>query len=80
MMVRFASTCDHENNDGTTCDGKRGYGVNEPCGKRSDEYSAWPRCRDCGDHCCPEHQKPGSKTDADLDTQETCLCLLCFDE
>lgn len=47
------------------------------CKKRSEEYTSWPSCQMCMLDCCPEHQHPGSKTDADLDTPETCLCLTC---
>lgn len=25
------------------------------CGVRSEEYTEWPECRDCGNHCCPQH-------------------------
>ena len=67
MMVRFATTCDFAI-DGRTCD------------KRSDEYEAWPTCRVCLNDICPTHMKPSTKTDADLDSPETCLCLECEEE
>ena len=31
----------------TTCD---------TCNVRSEEYTAWPECPDCGKHSCPAHQ------------------------
>jgi hypothetical protein len=70
MFVRFATLCDHNVNIAGCV----------PCRARSEEYTAWPRCRECGGEFCPAHQQPGSKTDADLDTPETCLCLLCEED
>jgi hypothetical protein len=47
------------------------------CGKRAEEYTAWPTCRECLDDFCPDHYVPGSKTDPDLDAPEKCLCRAC---
>lgn len=47
------------------------------CAARSAEYTAWPSCRDCGEDICPAHQQTGSKTEADEEHAETCLCVLC---
>jgi len=30
------------------------------CGKRSEEYTSWPTCRDCHEHACSDHTVPGS--------------------
>lgn len=49
----------------------------DSCGARSEEYTGWPTCTDCGEDTCPSCMEPGSKTDADLDTPETCLCETC---
>ena len=65
-MVRFATTCDVKPHAG-----------DEPCGARSIEFEQWPTCLECSDHCCPEHQQPGTLVDADLDAPPTCLCLEC---
>lgn len=65
-MVRFA----------TTCDG-RPHAGDEPCGKRSREYDSWPHCRECQDHCCPDHQAAGTIEGPDVDVPETCICLDC---
>ncbi len=69
MIVKFATTCDYF--DHSLPSGSR------ICGKRSEEYTAWPTCRNCNDHTCPDHMKVGSKTEADVDKPETCLCLDC---
>lgn len=47
------------------------------CGARSEEYSAWPNCRngDCQQHTCPAHMVPGSVR-SDVDVYD-CLCLDC---
>ncbi len=50
------------------------------CGKRSDEYTAWPFCRECLIDVCPEHQEPGTVTDPDVDAPPTCLCRQCAAE
>ena len=28
------------------------------CGKRSEEYTSWAECVDCGDYICPDCQEP----------------------
>jgi hypothetical protein len=49
----------------------------DTCGARSEEYTTWPSCLECQQDCCPDCYKPGSKTDADVDAPERCLCLTC---
>ena len=49
----------------------------DACGARSQEYGAWPTCRECGCDICPLCAVPGSKTDADVNQPETCYCQLC---
>ena len=43
------------------------------CQERSEEYSKWPSCVECGDDVCPKHMDEGS---LDEDTNE-CMCLHC---
>lgn len=43
------------------------------CIKRSEEYTAFPTCRDCGDQVCPEHEVSGQRND---ETNKT-LCVAC---
>jgi hypothetical protein len=50
------------------------------CRKRSEEFSCWPTCRECGDDICPACAVPGSITDPDLDTPSCCLCFACREE
>lgn len=52
----------------TTCDN---------CAARSDEYTAWPSCRECAEYTCPACRVVGSETEADVDEPETCLCKAC---
>jgi hypothetical protein len=47
------------------------------CRKRSEEYTAFPSCRECLDDICPDCAAPGTTTDADLDSPATCLCKQC---
>ncbi len=42
------------------------------CGKRSEEYSRWPECRDCEKDICTDCQLSGSE-DVD-DRSYTALC------
>jgi hypothetical protein len=50
----------------------------DDCLNSTDEaFAQWPNCRECGYSCCPEHQAPGTKTHADVDQPETCLCVGC---
>jgi len=37
--------------------------VCDKCGKRSEEYQAWPSCWDCYEDICPSCQVPGSHTE-----------------
>ena len=57
------------------------------CGRRSPEYDAWPACRGCDGHICPDHEAPGSVREHERDVSrddatyaehwETVLCLDC---
>lgn len=49
----------------------------DACKARSEEYTSWPSCRECGDHLCHACLVPGTLTEADLDQPETCLCKSC---
>jgi hypothetical protein len=40
----------------------------EMCGRRSDEYTEWPECRDCSMHLCPTCAVPGSSQEEDRTT------------
>ena len=55
----------------TTCD---------KCGKRSNEYEAWPSCRECGNHICPACSQPNSLKTGDGDGPDTALCHGCLSE
>lgn len=44
------------------------------CTARSEEYSAFPTCEDCGEFICLEHMVPWSATE---DERNECLCLKC---
>jgi len=64
-MVRFATTCD--------------YDVFQPgmrhCNARSEEYTAWPSCRECQLDVCPAHTAPGTRHEND--GRDTVLCIAC---
>lgn len=47
------------------------------CGKRSEEYTSWPVCRECNLDVCPEHMAEGSLWDGDDEIIETCICVRC---
>jgi len=66
-MVPFAAKCDAAV---TMITGEKGV-----CGKRSAEYTSWPTCRECHEHVCPEHMRPG--TDDSDDHGYTCICASC---
>ena len=55
----------------TTCD---------RCQRRSEEYTAWPTCKECSDHVCPRCDIEGERTEADVDTPETTMCPGCYSE
>jgi hypothetical protein len=70
-FVKFATTCDVRS-EGLTC------------GKRSEEYRAWPICLDCGIHVCDDHQVNGTvreREGEDVDGVPTmvryCYCVEC---
>jgi hypothetical protein len=46
----------------------------QACGKTSEVYTMWPRCRDCGiDFVCPDHMTPGTLDDETM----SCVCKTC---
>ncbi len=44
------------------------------CGARSEEYSCWPTCRECGEDVCPDCIVPGSASD---DERHEATCKRC---
>lgn len=53
----------------TTCD---------RCHKRSEEYTAWPICRECNGDVCYNCVAPNTLTEVDLDNPETAVCKECL--
>lgn len=49
----------------------------DKCAVRSEEYTAWPTCRECGDHVCPRCYEVWTYTSSDGDGPDTCLCKRC---
>lgn len=49
------------------------------CNRRSEEYTAWPSCRECYVHICPACQEPGTLRETDGECSETALCRTCAD-
>lgn len=50
------------------------------CGTaRSEEYIAWPSCRECLQDTCPECATPGSHEEEEWESgvRVTCLCHTC---
>lgn len=74
MVVRFATTCDIER---TVARPVSGPSTTVLCGARSDEYTAFPHCRECLADVCPDHEAPGTRVDADLEQPATCVCVVC---
>lgn len=80
-MVRFATTCDLHNTVTTARDIGAITQVSTPCGERSEEYTQWPCCRYCGDHCCPKHTRPNSlEEDRQYDGSRQVVCTDCDPE
>lgn len=52
----------------TTCD---------KCGERSQEYTTWPDCVECGDDLCPKCQVPGSLKEGDGERPDKAMCNEC---
>ena len=61
------------------------------CGWRSEEYTAWPSCRECLLHCCPRCAELGSGQEHEHDVSdelygtraihhESVLCRRCVEE
>jgi hypothetical protein len=55
----------------TTCD---------RCGKRSNEYTAWPSCRACMEDTCPECAKGGTLVEGDGERADTVVCRVCAEQ
>jgi hypothetical protein len=49
----------------TTCD---------HCGKRSEEYTAWPSCRDCLTDTCAECDVPSERTEDEYNRTQCQVC------
>jgi hypothetical protein len=51
----------------------------DECEARSEEYTAWPTCRDCQRDICPACAAPGSVEDEEHErgVRQTCLCADC---
>lgn len=47
------------------------------CRRRSPEYEAWPVCRACLAHTCPDCTVAGTEHEADLDKPATVRCVGC---
>ncbi len=45
----------------------------DKCGVRSEEYSAFPMCRECDDHTCPNCEAPEMRDDE----RGTTECIAC---
>jgi hypothetical protein len=39
------------------------------CGKRSEEYTSWPSCRECLNDTCPDCTHPGTLQEHDYDRE-----------
>ena len=50
------------------------------CGTRSDEYTSFPACLDCGEDICPTHTQPGTLHEGDGDQRDTVQCVECWAE
>lgn len=49
----------------------------DTCGARSEEYTAWPTCRECNNDVCLDCAEPGTLIEADVGSPETVLCRQC---
>lgn len=49
----------------------------DKCERRSEEYSTWPTCRECGEHVCPQCDVDNERTE---DERDETLCLECHAE
>jgi hypothetical protein len=71
-MVRFAQTCDVPTPTGV-------------CGQRSEEYTTWATCRECGNDVCEAHEAPDSRQEREVvdeygnvrGMRYTCICPEC---
>lgn len=63
MTGRFATVCDAPIGAGLTCTNK------------SEEYGAWPTCRECSEDVCSAHTVAGSLIEND--GVESVICLEC---
>jgi hypothetical protein len=46
----------------------------DKCGRRSEEYTSWPSCKDCGEDICPDCDIDSERTE---DESNKTLCLDC---
>lgn len=82
-VVRFATTCDHPVCCGeyarclTACVERDPDAKGRPCGRRSEEYTAWPVCSECDRDTCPDHMADGTLDPGDGDREDRCLCRGC---
>ena len=44
----------------------------DKCGSRSDEYTGWPHCRECGEDVCPACSTNPSEDERNLATCNEC--------
>lgn len=49
------------------------------CTNRTGLYEPFPVCKSCMNATCPDHQIPGTLTDADVDAPAVCYCKDCAD-
>ena len=47
----------------------------DTCGARSEEYTAWPTCRECDNDACPDCSEPGTMIEDD--GRQTVICRSC---
>jgi hypothetical protein len=46
------------------------------CEERSEVYSTWPSCTECGEEVCSKHQEKGTLNEE----ENECICLRCAEE
>ena len=60
---------------------KQGWGdsyyIVTGCGRRSDEYTAWPSCSNCMGDICDQCMAPGTLDTGDGDRGDRCYCKPC---
>ena len=48
------------------------------CTARSEEFTEWPTCRECGEHVCPAHMAEGTLVEDE--GRSECMCASCAAE